>query len=155
MWVAPGTKVGPTVIAEGRLVRDAKAKSGWALEIRAHNPGKSPEVCDVVAMVSELEGMPMARVAPPPRIVWQQRQTFTVQPGAEQTRHVAVPATLARKLDAQAPPPPPAHSAGHAAPPRQAEQRAARPAQKNQGSVPRVRPSLAFSSLSVRLHSAS
>jgi len=157
MWIAPGTQISASVLAEARLLRDANAKSGWALEIKAHNSGKSTERCDVVAMVSESDGMPMARVAPPPRIVWQQRRTFTVEPGTEATQRVAVPIALGRKLDAQAPPPstvaPPSKAAHPTEQAQQRSQEAGRQTQNRRDA--RSLAALTFASLSVRLRSAS
>ncbi len=137
IWIAPGTKVAPTVIAEGQLVRDAKGK--WVLEIRARNTGTVAHNCSLVAMVSEVQGSPMSRVAPIPEVVWQQRQSFSVPPRAEATRQLPVPPPLAAKLDAQAPPPPAVQTNS---------------ARRQQPSRPSPRPALAFSTLSVQLKPA-
>jgi hypothetical protein len=152
LWIAPGTKVGPTIVAEGRLVRDAKAKTGWAMEIKARNSGGKPATCDVVAMVSELEGIPVARVAPPPRIVWEERHSFGIAPHAEVVQRVPVPAHLAVKLDREAPEPAPPPVA------KQTQARTVPPAKAQAPTRNRIPSALAelggFSSLSVRLQAA-
>ena len=156
-WVAPGTQVNKTIVAEGRLVRDAKAKSGWAMEIKARNTGDVSRNCDVTAMVLEVDGMPMARVAPPPKTVWRQRESFPVAAHQEVTRRIPVPAPLAHQLDQRTPAPAVAQQepdpfsdtdAKSAAP-----RKSAAPQKRTQAkrAVPPLPDAIAFSSLSVRL----
>jgi hypothetical protein len=158
MWVAPGTQVAPSIVAEGGLVRDAKAKSGWAIEIRARNASDRAQPCDLIALVSEVEGIPLARVTPPPKTVWETRQRFSVPPHAEVARRIPVSAALALKLDRESPP---RTAKGHgdskqAPEPKVAQQLAPPPpASASSNRVPPRFPApLTFSSLSVRIRPA-
>lgn len=110
-WVEPTTQLGDNVVAEATLVRDAQAKSGWALQLRARNRGDAPQVCKVVVRVTEASGSEMSRVPQTPRLVWETTRSLTVAPHAEIVQRAAVSSQLAQKLDAANPAPvPPASS---------------------------------------------
>ncbi len=88
----------PKIITEGRVVRDAKAKSGWALEVKARNATGTIQNCTVVAQLTETVSSPMSRVMPIPQVIWEKKPQLEVLPNSEIVRRYAVPAKVALKL---------------------------------------------------------
>ncbi len=88
----------PKVVTEGRVVRDAKAKSGWALEIKARNTSDAIQSCTVVAQLTETVSSPMSRVMPMPQVIWEKKHQLEILPNSEIVRRYAVPAKVAIKL---------------------------------------------------------
>jgi len=87
-----------TVMTEGRVVRDAKSKTGWALEVKARNTTGTIQKCTVVAQLTETVSSPMSRVMPMPTVILEERHELEVLPNTELVRRYPVPAKTALKL---------------------------------------------------------
>ncbi|MBW2455197.1 MAG: hypothetical protein JRI68_11835 [Deltaproteobacteria bacterium] len=88
----------PKVTTEGRVVRDAKSKTGWALEVKARNTTGVIQNCTVVAQLTETVSSPMSRVMPQPMVIFEEKHELEVLPNSEIVRRYPVPAKAALKL---------------------------------------------------------
>jgi hypothetical protein len=88
----------PKVVTEGRVVRDAKSKTGWALEVKARNTTGVVQNCTVVAQLTETVSSPMSRVMPRPMVIFEDKHELEILPNSELVRRYAVPAKAALKL---------------------------------------------------------
>ncbi len=88
----------PKVVTEGRVVRDAKSKTGWALEVKARNSTGVIQNCTVVAQLTETVSSPMSRVMPSPMVIFEEKHELEVLPNSEIVRRYPVPAKTALKL---------------------------------------------------------
>ncbi len=88
----------PKIVTEGRVVRDAKSKTGWALEVKARNTTGVIQSCTVVAQLTETVSSPMSRVMPAPMVIFEDKHELEVPPNSELVRRYPVPAKAALKL---------------------------------------------------------
>jgi hypothetical protein len=92
-----GTRVNHVVLT-GEVVRDAKAKSGWALEITAANESDQEETAEVETELQRLTTNPMSRASPAPTLAFKKKETLTVPAGGKITRSYDVPAAIAAQI---------------------------------------------------------
>jgi hypothetical protein len=90
------------VTMEGELVKDAKAKSGWAVEVTLENVGTEAQTAQVETDVTRAVSNPMARAMPTPRTVWSEKESVTLAAGEKVTRHYPLPVAIGRQLTANA-----------------------------------------------------
>jgi hypothetical protein len=110
------------ITMEGTLVKDAKAKSGWAVEVTIENVGTASETAEVETDLTRAMSNPMARAMPTPRTVWTQKESVTLAAGEKATRHYALPVAIGRQLTANA----------------QLDARVQAAMEKNPGAMPRI-----------------
>jgi hypothetical protein len=99
----PQRKHGATasdVAVNGKLVKDARAASGWAVELTAASVSAAESPCIVEASVMETSGSPMARVMPAPRVIWHDTLALSVPGKGQATRRIEVPAKVGAALTA-------------------------------------------------------
>ena len=94
-----GTKVNHVVVTAD-LVKDAKAKTGWVMEVKAENRGNEAETAELEADLTRQVSNPMSRAAPMPTAVFKKKESITVAAGETVTRRYDVPAQFAAQITA-------------------------------------------------------
>lgn len=85
------------VTVDGTL---AKESDGWVIKVKAANSGRTAQACNLGTALTSMRNSMMSRVPPTPRVVWKSTVAVNVPAGGEADQKVAVPADVAKRIDA-------------------------------------------------------
>jgi len=96
-YMVDGTKIND-VIAKGTVHRDPLAKSGWVIDVTAHNDAAHAERLALETDLTRRVGSPMSRVAPQAQTVWSHREDLTVPAHGSVARRYELPIGVGQQL---------------------------------------------------------
>jgi hypothetical protein len=96
-----GTKLGH-ILVKGEIVRDAKSKTGWVVEVTAENQEVESETVRLETDLTRTISNPMSRAQPAPTAVWRQTESITLAAGEKVTKRYVVPAAFGAQLTTSA-----------------------------------------------------
>ncbi len=86
------------VTFQGEVVRDAKAKTGWVIQVTYENHGNEDETCTVDTELTRTQVNPASRASPPGLAVWHHKDRLTVPAHESVVRSYEVPQWMAAQL---------------------------------------------------------